>query len=352
MLTISQRALLPLDVARGAVLRVLARQPWLRPWVADRERRIAVLASLGIVSAFVLTLFAPAAVYAVSPIVFGVPHVASDVRYLVVRQGLSRGAIAAAIGVCAALLGCRLLEMYVPESGVANGAELAIAAVAAIGLSWLAVRAGGSVVRATLWSIAVGGLAIVAVLHATTARLVLAHGHNVVAVAIWIVLFRKRATALWLPLGLLAITSGLILSGATFATVVHFGGHDRIGTNLIDVADWLAPGLGAFGVSLTLSYVFLQSIHYAVWLGWIPQEETRGQGSLTFHQSWRSLVADFGWAGITFVVASMVTLAVLACLSLQRTRDLYLYLAGFHAYLEIAMLGYLLVRRTKDESER
>ena len=41
----------------------------------------------------------------------------------------------------------------------------------------------------------------------------------------------------------------------------------------------------------------------------------------------------------------LLGLAVLAIGSLHRTRDLYLFLAGFHAYLEIALLGYLLVRR-------
>lgn len=345
MLTITQRALLPLDAVRGALLRALVRQPSLRPWLADRERRIALLAAVGITSAFLLALVAPAAVYALSPIVFGVPHVASDVRYLVVRQGLPRGVIVAVILFCLALFGFRLWELLYAGGTLAAQLELGVAAAGAIAMAVLAARAGGSRRRALVWSVAIATLAVVALVHTTTARLVLAHGHNLVAVVIWITLFRKRSTALWLPLGLLVITSTLLLSGATFATVSRVGGHELLGTNLLDVAEWLAPGLGAFGVSLTLAYVFWQSIHYAVWLGWIPQEETRGQGSLTFRQSWRSLLADFGWGGVALVVVSMVTLAVLACFSLHRTRDLYLYLAGFHAYLEIAMLGYLLVRR-------
>ncbi len=345
MLTLADRALAPLDRARGVVLRGLVRQPWLHGWLASRDRRIAAVAAIGIVVTFLLTLGAPAAVYAISPIVFGVPHVASDVRYLIVRQRLPRLALGAVIALCAAIFATRIAEMVWPGTRSWARVELGLAASGAIALAWFAALQHKSRRRVWLWTVGVG-VCFGAVLRFPTAgRLVLAHLHNVVAVVIWLLLFRRSARALWLPLSLLVGATALILGGVTLPVVIAASGHEAFGQSLLDVADWLAPGLGMFGISLTLAYVFLQSIHYAVWLGWIPQEETRGQGSLTFRQSLRSLRHDFGAVGIAVVVASMLALAGCAMVSLHRTRDLYLFLAGFHAYLELALLGYLLVRR-------
>lgn len=346
MLTIAERALQPLDWVRGSLLRSLVRLPLLRDWLTVRDRRIALVAAVGIGLSFLLTLVVPAALYAIGPIVLGVPHVASDVRYLVVRRGLPRWLSVAVLGGCGSLFAVRLLELYAPGDLWPARLELGIAGTGALGLVAFAALQNKSARRrgVVAASLLAGGFGV-ALAWPHQARLVLAHLHNLVAVAIWIALFRSSRRALWLPLGCLLLASGLLLSGATFSTLVSFGGHEFLGQNLLEVADWLAPGLGVLGVNLTIAYVFWQSIHYSVWLGWIPQEETRGQGSLTFRQSLRSLLGDFGPAGFWFVASGVVTLVVLATFSLHRTRDVYLFLAGFHAYLEIAMLGFLLVRR-------
>ena len=58
----------------------------------DRGLRVLVLASISVVIAFVGALFAPMLLLALGPIALGVPHLLSDVRYLIARPGLHRRA--------------------------------------------------------------------------------------------------------------------------------------------------------------------------------------------------------------------------------------------------------------------
>jgi hypothetical protein len=54
-----------------------------------------------ILTSLALAIVAPAWMLALGPLIFGVPHVASEVRYLVMRRGLGRGWIASVIAGCA-----------------------------------------------------------------------------------------------------------------------------------------------------------------------------------------------------------------------------------------------------------
>src|SRR5687768_1431635 len=77
-----------LDRARLAWLRLLG--PLAKPLVRDREKRVALAGALSLAVAFVLCATAPLVLLAVSPLLLGVPHVASDLRYLLVRPGLHK----------------------------------------------------------------------------------------------------------------------------------------------------------------------------------------------------------------------------------------------------------------------
>jgi hypothetical protein len=114
------------------------------------------------------------------------------------------------------------------------------------------------------------------------------------------------------------------------------------------MSDWIAPfarpelALGVAG-----AYVFLQSVHYGVWLSFIPQEELEGQGTLTFRMSARSLLSDLGLRGALAVLLAALAVIVGACFAVHRARGLYLSLAMFHGYLELAMLAYFFVVRPR-----
>ncbi|MEJ7735662.1 MAG: hypothetical protein WKG00_41550, partial [Polyangiaceae bacterium] len=328
----------------------------LAPLLHDRDRRLAVAATVGIAVALAATLLAPAVLFALSPIVLGVPHIAADVRYLVLRRGLPRWWTWSIAGACLALVALRGVQELAARSapgsfGMVEGGALLRAEVT-VGTGWLVVAAlagawaSGAWRRALLVLPVAGAVAWVAQLDPWGWVLVLTHLHNVAAVVLWLLLFRRAPRAVLWPLLLLAVLTAVLASGLVNGAVLGVGGHRALGVDMRWVAGWLAPGLPAsLALGLTLTYVFLQAIHYSVWLGWVPQEDVRGEGTLTFGMSLRSLRADFGVAGVLLVAAGALAVAVCASMALVRTRDLYLSVTGFHAYLELAMLAYLFTAR-------
>ena len=94
------------DALRGALLRGFG--PWARPLLVRREVRAAWWGAALVCVSLAATAVVPMWLLALGPIVWGVPHVLSDVRYLVVRAGDHRRVAVAApmvLGLVASALG-------------------------------------------------------------------------------------------------------------------------------------------------------------------------------------------------------------------------------------------------------
>ena len=93
---------------------------------------------------------------------------------------------------------------------------------------------------------------------------------------------------------------------------------------------------------------FMQSVHYATWLVWIPQDSLPGEGTFTFRMTARSLVSDFG-----IVCARHFRAARSSHFSDPRSSTRALQSARtchsqtFHGYFEIAILAYFIGSRTR-----
>jgi hypothetical protein len=343
-------AALPLDRARAALL-ALALRAGLGPLVARRDRRLALIATLGVAVALGFTIAAPIVLFVVGPVLLGVPHVASDVRYLVVRRGLPRSVGVATAIACAALVAVRVVE----ETGAGRSlarVELGLAAAWILAAMIAGATAGRSYGRLAVAAPLFGVLTFAALRSPVMARFVFAHAHNLVAVGIWVALFRRAArrrdradVAAIAALVSIAAATAVLLAGVTLGWTYSYGAWWSFGLGLGELPRWVAPGLPpALGLGLTSSYIFLQSIHYSALLGWIPQDDVRAEGTLTFRMSARSLVKDFGAAGLAVIGIAMAVVLAGALANARRARDLYVSLAVFHAYLELAMLGFFVVR--------
>jgi hypothetical protein len=321
-----------LDLARRWTIAQIVRWPAARPFAAKRDLRMLARTTFGIVFAFAATLVAPGLLFVLGPIVLGVAHVASDVRYLVRRPASPTVLM---YGGCAAILALRACEMARPDLLPYARLEIALAG------AWI-MAAACSVRRGFVVCAPVLALVAIAWGRADAARLVFAHVHNLVGVIVWLVVFRRRRALFTVPLALLALALGLLLSGATIPAVLAWRTFDVFGMNLYLVSDWLAPRVGdPLAQGVTLAYVFLQSIHYMVWLVWIPDEATRAEGTTTFRMTGRGLVRDFTPVGLAAILAAAAAVIVFAFVNVHGTRIAYLSLATFHGYLELAALAYL-----------
>lgn len=333
-----------LDRARGAVLLAAMHVPLLAAIGRRRDSRVLARSIVGIATAFVASVLVPGGLYMLSPLVLGVAHIGADLRYLVRRQQMSPRVEAFFYGGCAALLALRAAEALAPTLPYPR-LELAAAGAWILSASLLGMQGPASRARAAGIAVGVMGVLVVAWPRPAMARVLFAHVHNVVAVVVWLALFFRRRRAAAVPATILAGALLLILRGFTLPYFFRFGHHDAFRSQIFDAVDQLAPLLPfRLGVSVVLSYVFLQSVHYMVWLSWVPESAIRTQGTLTFRMTARGLRRDFGASGLAVIASAGLVVLGAAFFDAPGARAAYLSLSGFHGYLELAVLAFLAAR--------
>ncbi len=354
-----ERGLVPFDRAREGLFRHLARSPRLFSWVRERDSRVTLRALVAVGSSLALTCFAPALALALGPLVFGVPHVAASVRYLVLRRALARSFVAGLVGLSAVLIALRVWALLSSEPSLPIRLEMALGAIAAMlaaALGYRRARATGTKPHAVVWGllpllIAQGVLLVYAPF---LGRALFVHLHNLGAVVVWALFFRRRASVGTALVGVSLVLAGAFVLGALplAPELPAFGwGTSALGVSLDRVAAWLSPGASPpLALRLALTHVLTDGIHYAFWLGVIPDEAVRGQGTLGFRQTYRGLVRDFGRA-LPWVALAALLVPVLALVGVPEVRAVYFSLAGFHGYLEGVLLVHALFSGEKGLSE-
>lgn len=311
------------DRLRGHVLGVIGRP--LRPLLLDRDRRVAVLGTTLVLISLGLSVLAPLAMLALAPLLWGVPHLLADLRYLVIRQGLSRHRtllLAVAVAVLAAACGLGVRASLTVATAVAllhpapwpRKLPLLLAFLTATVLAW---REG------------------------LLADVALAHGHNLLAVAFWLG-WRKRPRLLQiLPLVTFALGTLLVLSGALRPVLQPL----QPGLDVADLAQGLAPfATPVWAQRLVVFYAFAQAVHYVAWLHLIPHDDRKRPVPRSFRRSFHALRADLGPWLLGGAALAAVALALLAALDLTEARTRYFQLAYFHGHLEVVLLPVLWLR--------
>ncbi len=287
--------------------------------------------SLVIGLAGLLGTFAPLYALLVGPLLFGVPHLIGDFRVLWLgKPGGFGGRIAQCVaGALIAMTGLRVSKLL--------GWPMPIEAEIACGVAAIAIAAiGGAANRSAriAWSIGVGILGMISILRARETLLVLAHAHNLVAIALWLAWSPRRNAAI-----------GVIASYIGAALFVIFFPVDGVGVARIGdfegarVARELAPGLSSsFAEVLVRTFAFAQMVHYGIW-SW----------NLPGHSS-RSIWQDFGRPGLWLCVLACILVPVLGLVAPTLTRSTYLQLAIAHGWFELAVLAYLVSRGNSTPS--
>lgn len=315
----------PLDALRSIVLRVVLSVLGSRgrALLVDRSLRVTIYAALGVAVAAATTLATPLWAFALGPLVLGVPHLLADVRYLVVRPGLHRRA-ALAFAVGGPLVAATALASPVWGLGASLGA--------------IAFAQTPRSRRLVAWLLA--SLAVLAVWrYPLVTTLVLVHGHNIVAIALFAFVFARSKPSAWVLTTSFAAFSVLLLSGMLDPLVFRAWTltGPSTGLGLSDMIDSLAPLPNPMaGARLALFFVFAQGVHYVVWLRLVPEDARERPGLRSFASSLRALRGDVGLVVLGLAVVTCVVIGARALVSLESARMLYLQIAGAHAYVELA----------------
>jgi hypothetical protein len=328
-----------LDGARAAILARLGRWPAVATYRRARGLRLVVVASATVLAAFVLAVGAPLSVLALSPILLGVPHVASDVRYLLARPREGARMPPRALGPVLALF---LLSIAL---GLGGAARLAAGAgAAAVAWAALAVPATG---RARFcFTAGLAAAAAVAIAHPTEAGMVMAQGHNLLAIALAGWLARRQLRAGWLPAALVLAGAAAIGAGACDGWLIA-PGPAFAETAWRETLAAVAPA----GIHPTAArrwvaiFAFTQAAHYGAWIHVVPDALRAGERPPSFRRSFALLRAELGAVGARAAVAASLLVPAAALLSLDGARHAYLGFAVFHAYLELACVSVLVLAR-------
>lgn len=345
--SLTDAAASPFDFARRGMLSLVARNRLAARAVGTRDVRVPLVACVQVTLLFVVATVFPVVAFVVGPLVLGVPHLASDVRYLLVRARVPRTLVWGCAAGATALLALRVLALV--HHGVAHSAMLEVG----LGIAWVAgafvagarERALPAVVQALVLA-ALAGLGAWMITHAGLTRLCLAHAHNVVGIAIWFVLFRRNKRVALAPLAAIAVGAGVLAAGVVLPTTLRLQGDQGLGLALGTIGRGLAPGLAPHAAAaVATSFVFLQSVHYATWLVWVPQEELPGQGTFTFRMTGRALVRDLGPLLLATFALVWAALAGWGLFQPLAALQAYVTLVSFHAWFELASFAYLFTRR-------
>ncbi len=313
---------LPADRVRVALLHALG--PVARRLVRDRELRVALVGALAVGAALLATLLVPWWLLALGPVVLGVPHILADVRYLVVRPAFHKR------------WGFWLL-VAAPIAATWSGAGLRAGALGVAGAALIA--RGASWWKRALVVAFAAALCAVAWWAPWWTDLCFAHAHNLVALALWWA-WRPHATR-WhlLPLALFVLALALLAAGGLEPLVYRsdlFWSAPQ-GLDATVQVPWLASRVpGEWALRLTLSFAFAQSVHYAVWLRMVPEDDRGRDTPRTFAASWRALVADLGRPLLALTTLATLALVAWALFDVAAARDLYLRTGLFHGHLELA----------------
>jgi len=319
-----------LDRVRLWWLRALG--PLAKPLVRSRELRIAVFGATSVLIALTLTATVPLYLLAIGPLLLGIPHVGSDLRYLVFRPKLHRRwwLIVPAIGLYIAHA-----VTYDPRFGVG------------VTLLAVAMARGDHHGRRLVALVVAAAWMVASWLDPHLSALVFAHFHNFAAVGFLWAWRSNRASKLHLvPIAAFAVASIFVMLGGLDAIVSAIGGFAPIvGRTGIE---WnlalYAPQIDApFGARLVLLFAFAQSIHYAIWLRLIPEDDRPRETPRTWAATISALREDVGWPAALVIFAIALGIAIWATIDLFGARMGYLRMVLFHGYMETAALALLFV---------
>ena len=279
--------------------------------------------------AFVLVALDPYLVLLFSPILLGAPHALSDIWYFLIQDSGVPRRVRVALAVFSSLV---LLAGVLVLLGVGISQQIeAVLLIALMSVPLALVTFSSAAFPA--W-IAVGALSYLLLATSFPLRAVVAHMHNIIAL---IFLF-SLALPRWQR-------RGVVLAGSSVAFLCLVGVAVSIGRSGVLWRDYsesiwnpfLSLGFGASAAvagALLFSYAYLQLMHFAVWIGFVPGLK----GDLNFRRLVRS--SDFAIMLVIIMAVLLVVLAapVTALSNPLQARQAYLTLVSFHGWMEIAWL--------------
>ena len=295
---------------------------------ASRGVRLALGFLVASALALALALRAPLATTVLGLIAFGVLHNVLELRYVTGRfAGVLRGRLLVALAVLiTGIVLCRLAAARTPEI-----------------LLGYAVLATGVLVGLRRWWLRLAGLGVLACALAVSLRfpayhfVILAHLHNVVPLLFlweWSTGLPGRRPFRGAQLVWVLVVPALVLAGV-FDRWITGGASDVVAFagSPAAIAAPVTPPAVAVGLRFLVVFGYLQTMHYVVWVGFLPRVAPDAARAFDLRVPWLR-----GWRPWALGGAVALALVGIFLADYAQGRLLYSSFAAYHAYLEFPVL--------------
>jgi hypothetical protein len=305
------------------------------------------------VLALVLATRAPLATTVLGLIAFGVLHNVLEIRYVAGRFApvLSGRLLGLLLVLITGIVVCRLLTAYWPSGARYAEITLGFVVLAAGTVFGMTALPGDRSVTGVLLTAGILLLlsigAAVSIAFPAYYFVVLTHLHNLVPLAfLWDWARRipssgartmfRLTQVLWiivLPLMILAgVFDGLVADGPGIV-------HRFVGTGSAVISSATPPALlEQMGLRFLVMFAFMQTMHYVVWVGFLPRFAPDATAAFESRVPW--LRGRRAWA---LGIGGGAVLAAVFLTDYFQGKAIYAALASYHAYLEFPVLLALLL---------
>lgn len=338
-----------LDTVRYRLLKTTLNVSAVRLVYLTRAYRLFAFFVASVVFNFFIATAYPLWALLLGPLILGVPHLLSSIRYLPklthLEQHVSYTTLYRIIGGVYILIAVLRLfvfsETSLFNSYLPNFLELAFCTLFLIMIGYFSKVPN---IRLLSSFIVLGCLCVMSFQHPLETLGFLVIAHNFVAFYFWIIRAseKKEQYVAIIALFLFSVISGAFLLGS-FDNLMHYRPYEILNGLFSErnIGSQIFPaGEATLWMRAVSAYAFGQGVHYFIWLKAIPEQELRFQHSTSFATSLVLLKNDMGLKLI--YIALILALAIVGyglLVNFIQARIVYLSLAALHGYLEIMSLA-------------
>lgn len=348
-----------LDLFRSMLLKETLRVSFFRQLFLSRSTRILILSLVALSFYFSVSLFFPLWVLLIGPILWGVPHIISSLRYntlfssdLSTRKNLMLvqsiiWLIVFSYRIAIDIYNVKLIFSSYPL--VFESICLMVSFVLHIYfskfVSW----------KSFLFFPLFCALMFSTYLYPIETGLILLIGHNYIPLYSWFQSCQNRSDLkVFFGVSFIYIALSLAIFFGAFDSIYStFSPQGHIGFLNWDYADLVTAFGGTsadyqFWFHVVCLYAFSQAMHYFFWMKAIPENYQLQEHPPSFRWSLNRLSTEFGSSSI-YLMISLVLLGLAYWLffEFQMARLVYFSIASYHGFMELSALPFLKSNRKK-----
>ena len=341
-----------LDTFRSKFLKLSLQVQVLKQLFLNRSNRIFVLFTIAFLFYLSASLFFPLWVLLAGPIIWGVPHLISSLRYTNLnfdrrqKYRLHAFQFTAWTLVFAYRFCIDILQFDLFWSQHTLLFETCVLMASFLFQTYVVKR---WTLQNLIYFFLFTGLILSTYFFTIETALVALIGHNYVPLFAWFKSCQnKKDLKTFVYASFLFITaSALILFGAFDGLYQFIKPSGQISFLNWDYSEVIAPFVSEnydyqFWFRIVVLYAFSQALHYFIWLKAIPENFQQSEHPPSFRWSYLKLSNDFGSSSVLLLgLLILMTSGIWLVYEFQVARLVYFGLASYHGFMEISAIPFL-----------